>query len=113
MFCSLELDVLLNLLAIYTHLNLSIYTHILRTNKCINCGIKFAEYHCPKCNIWMALGKRPFHCEECGKFNICYLLFDWGVLNVPCFGYKLIIKPSTRIYYVYTRILSCGWRGEL
>ena len=39
-----------------------------RTNECTNCGISFAEYHCPKCNIWMALNKRPFHCDECGKF---------------------------------------------
>jgi len=37
-----------------------------KTNKCIKCGVKFAQYHCPKCNIWMALDKRPFHCDQCG-----------------------------------------------
>jgi len=38
------------------------------TNKCVNeeCGVTFAEYHCGKCNIWMALKRKPFHCEECG-----------------------------------------------
>jgi len=81
LFCSLELDCFAKS-PIYLHtFNLSIHTFI-RTNKCINCGIKFAEYHCPKCNIWMALGKRPFHCEECGKFNIVCLytvVIGWGV----------------------------------
>jgi len=37
-----------------------------KTNSCTGCGITFAEYHCPKCNIWMDLKKRPFHCDECG-----------------------------------------------
>ena len=37
-----------------------------RTNNCVKCGVTFAEYHCDKCNIWMALGKRPFHCDKCG-----------------------------------------------
>jgi len=37
-----------------------------KTNECIKCKVTFAEYHCPKCNIWMALKKRPFHCDECG-----------------------------------------------
>ncbi|KAL7530265.1 hypothetical protein ACHAWF_003303 [Thalassiosira exigua] len=37
-----------------------------KTNECRACGVTFAEYHCPKCNIWMALSKRPFHCDECG-----------------------------------------------
>lgn len=38
------------------------------SNKCINtqCAVTFAEYHCPKCNLWMALQKEPFHCDECG-----------------------------------------------
>jgi len=36
------------------------------SNKCINCSIQFAEYHCPKCNIWMSHSKRPFHCDQCG-----------------------------------------------
>lgn len=39
------------------------------SNQCINssCGVtEFAEYHCDKCNLWMGLEKRPFHCEECG-----------------------------------------------
>mmetsp|Transcript_16028 Transcript_16028/g.33520 ORF Transcript_16028/g.33520 Transcript_16028/m.33520 type:complete len:449 (+) Transcript_16028:38-1384(+) len=37
-----------------------------KTNTCCSCGITFAEYHCLKCNIWMASNKRPFHCDECG-----------------------------------------------
>lgn len=37
-----------------------------KTNECGGCGVTFAEYHCPKCNMWMALSKRPFHCDECG-----------------------------------------------
>ena len=35
-------------------------------NECSGCGVTFAEYHCSKCNIWMALSKRPFHCDKCG-----------------------------------------------
>ena len=40
----------------------------IRTNKCVNkeCGAIFAEYHCSKCNIWMALKRKPFHCQQCG-----------------------------------------------
>ena len=39
-----------------------------KTNVCSNveCGVTFGEYHCPTCNLWMALSKRPFHCNECG-----------------------------------------------
>lgn len=37
-----------------------------RTNACFSCGIAFAEWHCPKCNLWMDLSKRPFHCDKCG-----------------------------------------------
>ncbi|KAL7522893.1 hypothetical protein ACHAWX_007774 [Stephanocyclus meneghinianus] len=36
------------------------------TNACFSCGIAFAEWHCPKCNLWMDLSKRPFHCDKCG-----------------------------------------------
>ncbi|GFH57675.1 RING finger and CHY zinc finger domain-containing protein 1 [Chaetoceros tenuissimus] len=38
------------------------------SNRCINpqCGITFAEYHCHKCNLWMALANQPFHCDKCG-----------------------------------------------
>jgi RING finger/CHY zinc finger protein 1 len=39
------------------------------SNRCVNpsCGVtEFAEYHCDKCNLWMGLEKKPFHCEECG-----------------------------------------------
>jgi len=37
-----------------------------RTNVCFSCGVTFAEWHCPKCNLWMDLSKRPFHCDKCG-----------------------------------------------
>eukprot|EP00586_Coscinodiscus_wailesii_P002066 CAMPEP_0172485424 /NCGR_PEP_ID=MMETSP1066-20121228/13481_1 /TAXON_ID=671091 /ORGANISM="Coscinodiscus wailesii, Strain CCMP2513" /LENGTH=371 /DNA_ID=CAMNT_0013250705 /DNA_START=106 /DNA_END=1221 /DNA_ORIENTATION=- len=36
------------------------------SNKCVKCGVTFGEYHCDKCNLWMALGKKPFHCSDCG-----------------------------------------------
>lgn len=36
------------------------------SNQCINCGIKFAEYHCDHCNLWMELKNKPFHCDKCG-----------------------------------------------
>eukprot|EP00804_Cyclotella_cryptica_P019992 CCRYP_007880-RB/>CCRYP_007880-RB protein AED:0.06 eAED:0.06 QI:222/0.66/0.75/1/0.33/0.5/4/178/379 len=36
------------------------------TNVCLSCGVTFAEWHCPKCNLWMDLSKRPFHCDKCG-----------------------------------------------
>jgi hypothetical protein len=36
------------------------------TNVCMSCGITFAEWHCAKCNLWMDLSKRPFHCDKCG-----------------------------------------------
>lgn len=36
------------------------------TNVCMSCGVTFAEWHCAKCNLWMDLGKRPFHCDKCG-----------------------------------------------
>lgn len=32
----------------------------------MSCGITFAEWHCAKCNLWMDLSKRPFHCDKCG-----------------------------------------------
>jgi RING finger/CHY zinc finger protein 1 len=38
----------------------------LSTNVCFSCGVTFAEWHCPKCNLWMDLKKRPFHCDKCG-----------------------------------------------
>ena len=36
------------------------------TNICMSCGVKFADYHCSKCNLWMDLSKKPFHCDKCG-----------------------------------------------
>ena len=36
------------------------------TNVCMSCGVTFAEWHCPKCNLWMDLKKKPFHCDKCG-----------------------------------------------
>jgi hypothetical protein len=37
-----------------------------KTNECESCRASFAEYHCPKCNLWMSTDKDPFHCELCG-----------------------------------------------
>jgi len=37
-----------------------------KTNYCVNCNVKFAEYHCDHCNLWMDLKGDPFHCEKCG-----------------------------------------------
>ena len=41
------------------------FSFILR-NKCIECNIVFADYHCNICNLWMGEGKQPFHCDKCG-----------------------------------------------
>jgi len=37
-----------------------------KSNKCINCGIQFGEYHCSICNLWMSNEEEPYHCEHCG-----------------------------------------------
>lgn len=61
-------------------------------NKCINCNIQFAEYHCAKCNLWMSNTKRPFHCDQCGfcrvggreafkHCNICNMCISTTVYN--------------------------------
>jgi len=36
------------------------------TNKCAQCSIKFSEYHCKICNLWMGADRQPFHCDGCG-----------------------------------------------
>jgi len=39
------------------------------SNRCVNlsCSVtEFAKYYCDKCNLWMGLEKKPFHCEDCG-----------------------------------------------
>ena len=46
--------------------HLYLITLILLRNKCIKCEIQFGEYHCNICNLWMALDKKPFHCDHCG-----------------------------------------------
>lgn len=33
---------------------------------CVQCNTVFGEYHCGVCNLWMALNKKPFHCNQCG-----------------------------------------------
>ena len=38
------------------------------SNKCINCGIKFAKYYCNKCKYWS--NEEIYHCNKC---NICYI----------------------------------------
>ena len=40
------------------------------SNKCINCGIEFAEYYCNICKLWKSLDTDSFHCEKC---NLCWL----------------------------------------
>lgn len=35
-----------------------------KSNNCINCNIKFADYYCAKCNVWT--NENIFHCEDCG-----------------------------------------------
>lgn len=37
-----------------------------KTNECINCKVKFGEYHCDICNLWMSADDKPYHCHECG-----------------------------------------------
>ena len=35
-------------------------------NRCIDCGVKFGEYHCSICNLWMSDKDKPYHCTDCG-----------------------------------------------
>eukprot|EP00546_Thalassionema_frauenfeldii_P001837 CAMPEP_0178938122 /NCGR_PEP_ID=MMETSP0786-20121207/26157_1 /TAXON_ID=186022 /ORGANISM="Thalassionema frauenfeldii, Strain CCMP 1798" /LENGTH=468 /DNA_ID=CAMNT_0020616809 /DNA_START=73 /DNA_END=1479 /DNA_ORIENTATION=+ len=37
-----------------------------KSNNCINCGIKFGDYHCSICNLWMSDDEKPYHCADCG-----------------------------------------------
>lgn len=37
-----------------------------KTNNCVSCGVKFGEYHCSTCNLWMAADEKPYHCDKCG-----------------------------------------------
>jgi RING finger and CHY zinc finger domain-containing protein 1 len=37
-----------------------------KTNTCVSCGVKFGEYHCSICNLWMSDEERPYHCADCG-----------------------------------------------
>ena len=32
----------------------------------MNCGVRFGEYHCQVCNLWMSAKDEPYHCEKCG-----------------------------------------------
>ncbi|GAX16905.1 RING finger and CHY zinc finger domain-containing protein 1 [Fistulifera solaris] len=36
------------------------------SNNCIHCHSIFGEFHCNICNLWMSMGKKPFHCDLCG-----------------------------------------------
>lgn len=38
----------------------------LSSNSCIECKIKFGEYHCIICNLWMSDNEDPYHCLDCG-----------------------------------------------
>ena len=36
-------------------------------NKCVNCSVIFANYHCEICNLWLDNEVNPvFHCHDCG-----------------------------------------------
>lgn len=51
-----------------------------KTNECRNCFIRFGEYHCNVCNLWMSVDDDPYHCDACGfcriggreNFKHCY-----------------------------------------
>lgn len=30
------------------------------------CHVKFGEYHCSTCNLWMSNKDSPYHCSDCG-----------------------------------------------
>jgi len=38
-----------------------------KSNKCINCNTKFAEYYCKKCNVWADLDRHIEHCDKCNN----------------------------------------------
>jgi hypothetical protein len=61
-----ELTLLLydgNTTIIYSQILFEICVH---RNECINCKVKFGEYHCDICNLWMSADDKPYHCHECG-----------------------------------------------
>ena len=37
-----------------------------KTNKCVDCGTQFGQYHCAICNLWMSNEEKPYHCPDCG-----------------------------------------------
>ena len=42
-----------------------------KSNKCINCGVKFGNYYCNICNLYDDdTSKEQFHCEKCGICRI-------------------------------------------
>lgn len=70
------------------------------SNQCIHCQTIFGEYHCGRCNLWMSLSKKPFHCEQCGfcrvggaenfkHCNECCMCISVGVFEThQCFKDK-------------------------
>ena len=36
------------------------------SNFCVNCNVRFGDYHCAICNLWMSSEERPYHCPDCG-----------------------------------------------
>ncbi len=45
---------------------LNSYLIVYFSNKCSHCGVKFGEYHCEICNLWMSANEAPYHCKDCG-----------------------------------------------
>jgi len=51
-----------------------------KADECINCTVRFGDYHCTTCNLWMSDKDKPYHCDACGfcriggreNFRHCY-----------------------------------------
>ena len=37
-----------------------------KSNQCVRCKVKFADYYCETCNLWDSSGRDIFHCNKCG-----------------------------------------------
>jgi len=43
---------------------------LLSRDQCVYCHVRFGEYHCSICNLWMSEDNHPFHCTYCGFCRI-------------------------------------------
>jgi len=41
-----------------------------KTNQCVYCNVKFGEYYCSICNLWMDADESPYHCSDCGLCRV-------------------------------------------